>query len=229
MTPVSPIDMILVPQGAEYQAVCRGLKLVATPKPQVIPIPVGPQSVTRFLNSWQPDLRSQPGSVLVMGLCGSLKPTYRVGDAVLYRNCLDLTQDSHPIQLCDRALTEQIQAQLQLPVVHALTSDRIIHRASEKVCLAATYDATVVDMEGYAVLQSLSPIGTAVAMLRVISDDCQHDVPDLTAALSSEGALQPVPLAIALIRQPIAATRLIRGSMRGLKTLQALTTALLTP
>jgi len=40
-------------------------------------------------------------------------------------------------------------------------------------------------------------------MLRVISDDCEHDLPDLTSALSPDGSLQPLPLAIGLLRQPL--------------------------
>lgn len=230
MPPLAAIQSILVPQGAEYQAVCRGLNQVATPKPQVIPIPVGPQAVSHFLNTWkQPHDKSELASVLVMGLCGSLKPAHRVGECVLYRDCVDLSHTNYPVRSCDQPLTEQIQTQLQLPIVKALTSDRIIHTASEKVSLAATYDTAVVDMEGFAVLQALSQLGIAVAMLRVVSDDCQHDVPDLTAALSPEGTLQPIPLAIGLIRQPIAGFRLIRGSLRGLQALQQVTAVLFNP
>jgi hypothetical protein len=48
-------------------------------------------------------------------------------------------------------------------------------------------------------------------MLRVVSDDSKHDIPNLTSAINSDGSLQPLPLAITMIRQPIAATRLIRG------------------
>jgi hypothetical protein len=35
------IDTILVPQGAEYQAVCRGLKQANCQKTRVISIPIG--------------------------------------------------------------------------------------------------------------------------------------------------------------------------------------------
>jgi hypothetical protein len=65
-------------------------------------------------------------------------------------------------------------------------------------------------------------------MLRVISDNCHHNIPDLSSALSSDGSLQTLPLAIGLLRQPLAATRLILGALRGLKVLQDVTTSLFT-
>ena len=45
-----PIDAILVPQGAEYKAVCRGLSRVNTTKPLVIQIPVGPKPLAIYLD-----------------------------------------------------------------------------------------------------------------------------------------------------------------------------------
>ncbi|MBV9388464.1 MAG: hypothetical protein JOZ78_18730 [Chroococcidiopsidaceae cyanobacterium CP_BM_ER_R8_30] len=63
-------------------------------------------------------------------------------------------------------------------------------------------------------------------MVRVVSDSCHHNIPDLTSAISPSGSLQPLPLALRLIRQPIAGTRLIRGALRGLQVLQQVTTYL---
>jgi hypothetical protein len=108
--------------------------------------------------------------------------------------------------------------------VRALTSDRLIWSAAEKCELGKIYTAEVVDMEGFAALKVLGQAGIAVAMVRVVSDDCHHNLPDLTAALSLDGALQPLPLALGLLRQPIAAARLIRGALRGLQVLQRVTT-----
>jgi nucleoside phosphorylase len=110
--------------------------------------------------------------------------------------------------------------------VKSLTSDRVIWSAAEKRYLSEQYGADVVDMEGFAVLEFLSQAGVAIAMLRVISDDCQHDIPDLNSSVSPDGALQPLSLATQMLRQPIAATRLIRGSLKGLKVLQEITTTL---
>ncbi|WP_416667481.1 5'-methylthioadenosine/S-adenosylhomocysteine nucleosidase family protein [Egbenema bharatensis] len=218
------IDLILVPQGAEYQSVCKGLTHVVQPIPQVVAIPVGIQPVTRYLQHWQQhsDLQSIY-TVLIMGLCGSLNPSYGVGDVVLYENCLDQQRN---LWQGDRTLNAMIQSRLEAPLVQALTSDRLIASAQDKQILAQTSGADIVDMEGTAILKTLEGMNLAIATLRVVSDDCHHDLPDLNRAIDANGSLRPLPMAWGMIRQPIAATRLIRGSLKGLKTLQTATTIL---
>ncbi len=200
---------ILVPQGAEYQAVQSGLQRCIHP-PKVMAIPIGIATVKHWLaqNQWQED-----SQIIVMGLCGSLSADYLIGDSVIYQECTDR---SGKIWSCDRALTHRLQSQLNLPLVRALTSDRIVSSALEKQQLHRSHQAAVVDMEGIAVLSRLN---SPVAMVRVISDDSSQDLPDLSAAVDADGKLQSVPLALAMLRRPIAAARLIRGSMIGLKRL----------
>ncbi|MBG1270431.1 phosphorylase family protein, partial [Nostoc sp. WHI] len=113
-----------------------------------------------------------------------------------------------------------------LNLVKALTSDRVIWSAAEKRRLGETLAADVVDMEGFTALEFFNSAGVAVAILRVVSDDCHHDIPDLTPAINSDGSLRPLPLAMGLLRQPLAATRLIRGSLKALKMLKQVTNLL---
>jgi Phosphorylase superfamily len=215
--------IILVPQGAEYQAVCRGLRSRSHP-PTILPIPVGIQPVLRWLNTWQQDptfplaqsAQAQSADIIVMGLCGSLTPDLTIGDTVQYRDCLAATGPTWPCAPWpDPAI----------PLVTAFTSDRIIHTAADKQSLAHTYQADVVDMEGAAMLSVLGPLGIPVTMLRVVSDDAEHDLPDINAAIDATGNLQPWPLTVGMMRQPIAASRLIRGSMQGLSKLKQLAAA----
>jgi Phosphorylase superfamily len=225
---LSSIQIILVPQGSECRAVCRSLNQISV-KPSVKPIvkaiPVGVDAVTRYLQQLQQTGFFHPQQqVLVMGLCGSLSDYFLTGEMVLYRECVDGTGSGS--RACDRSLTTQLQVQLKTAMVRGLTSDRVISNAQEKRDLGQSHQADVVDMEGLAVLAVLSQIGIAVAMLRVISDDCHHNLPDLSLALGAEGNLKALPVAIAMLRQPIAATHLIRGALRGLKQLEAATTLL---
>ncbi|MBD2678160.1 MULTISPECIES: phosphorylase [Nostoc] len=250
-------DTILVPQGAEYQAVCRGLRGVTGSIPTVLPIPVGMQPLLQYLQQSAEigQILAAKSRVLIVGLCGSLSDRYSVGDVVLYQNCLYQGKR----QECDRSFTAQLHSALgmghgawgmarsrgagsreqrgktllsQSPVpspqslVNALTSDRVISSAAEKRHLGETLAADVVDMEGFTALEFFNAAGVAVAMLRVVSDDCQHDIPDLTTAIDSDGSLRPLPLAMAMIRQPVAATRLIRGSLTALKVLEKVTNQL---
>ena len=155
-----------------------------------------------------------------MGLCGSLTAKLRVGDRVLYQACID---ESDTVWNCDRALTGRIQHLLgDISLVRAFTSDHILSLAHEKQQLGQFHQADVVDMEGSAIMTVLAQSGVPVAMLRVVSDDINHDLPNLSAAISSEGKIRSLPLALGMMRQPIAALRLIRGSLKGLQTLQAI-------
>ncbi|MEH2303370.1 MAG: phosphorylase [Nostoc sp.] len=220
-----PINTILVPQGAEYKAVCRGLSGVTGSIPTVVAIPVGMKSLLKYLQ--QSQVNGQflaPSRVVIMGICGSLSDRYTVGDIVLYQDCVY----SGKRQECDRTFTTQLHSYIseKVSLVKSLTSERMICSASEKRHLGETLAADVVDMEGFTALEFFNAAGVDVAMLRVVSDDCQHDIPDLTSAINSDGSLNPFPLAMGMLRQPLAATRLIRGSLKSLKVLEQVTNRL---
>jgi hypothetical protein len=228
-----PIHAILAPQGAEYKAVCQGLNCAAVSSPPVLPIPAGPEPLTKHLerlHKTEQLVFHKQLRVLLMGLCGSLTSNYSIGDIVLYKSCVYQThQPALLSHLCDLDLNSLIERKLKITYsVKALTSDRLIWSANEKRQLGQQYGADVVDMEGFATLEVLNQAGVAVAMVRVISDDCHYDLPDLTAAISPDGFLQPLPLAMGMLRQPLAATRLIQGSLQGLRVLQKVTTHLFT-
>jgi len=218
-----------VPQGAEHRAVCRGLRGVLYP-PAVFGVPVGAIALTAHLERLQQAGCFFAGQqVLVMGLCGGLTPELAIGTPVLYDGCstMGLETDQTFIE-CDRLLTAEIHQSLNGTVqkVKAVTSDRVISRAVEKSKLAEKSHAAVVDMEGFSALKLLRDVGVAVATLRVVSDDSQYDIPNLTHAFDAKGSLKPLALATAMLKQPIAALRLIRGSTQSLKILQNLTSEL---
>ncbi|WP_223278444.1 5'-methylthioadenosine/S-adenosylhomocysteine nucleosidase family protein [Nostoc sp. 'Peltigera membranacea cyanobiont' 232] len=217
-----PINTILVPQGAEYKAVCRGLSGVTGSMPTVVAIPVGMKPLLKYLQQGQ--VLAPKSRVLIMGICGSLSDRYPVGDIVLYQDCVYQGKR----QECDRTLTTQLQSSIseKVSLVKSLTSDRVIWSAAEKRHLGETLAADVVDMEGFTALEFFNAAKVSVAMLRVVSDNCQHDIPDLTPAINSNGSLNPFPLAIGMLRQPLAATRLIRGSLTALKVLEQVTNQL---
>ena len=221
-----PINTILVPQGAEYKAVCRGLSGVTGSIPTVVAIPVGMKPLLKYLQQSQGNgqFLAPKSRVLIMGICGSLSDRYTVGDIVLYQDCVY----SGKRQECDRTFTAQLHSYFseKVSLVKSLTSDRVICSASEKRHLGETLAADVVDMEGFTALEFFNAAGVDVAMLRVVSDDYQHDIPDLTSAINSDGSLNPFPLAMGMLRQPLAATRLIRGSLKSLKVLEQVTNRL---
>lgn len=215
------IEIILVPRGAEYQAVERGLREAAV-RPQLAAIPIGVAAVKQAL-AGQAQVQSR---ILVMGLCGSLQPAHQIGDALLYQNAISLSgktsgKTSSKTQRCDPQLTAELQACLpELPLVQSLTSAQFIQSAANKQQLGQTHQAGAIDMEGSAILSALPQ--AQIAMLRVVSDDCEHELPDLSQAIGA-GKLKPLPLVTVLLRQPIGSFRLIRGSLRGLNALEQVT------
>ena len=215
------IDTIVVPQGAEYQAVCRGLQWAV--KIKVIAIPIGTRNVRQITDSRQLDNSQR---VLIMGLCGSLDRHYKVGDEVLVQSCQDFAGNRVDL---DRELTAQIQAKLSVDLVAGLTSDRVICRTEEKLQLSQKYPASVVDMEGYGYVNQLQQRRISVAMLRVVSDDLGGNIPDFSSAIDRDGNLRMISIAIAFGQQPVAAMRLTKGSSTGLKALRQIATKLFVP
>ena len=226
-----PIDIIFVPKGAEYKAVCRGLKQTSS-QSFVVPIPIGFEPVNQFFKKAENQylFTQKPSKILLMGLCGSLSSQYNLGDVVIYQDCIYRRNESTTLlkKRTDFLLTNLLKDKLQegASLVRSLTSDRLIWSGVEKRQLSQLYHTEVVDMEGYATLQFLNPRGISVAMVRVISDNCDQDIPNLNNAINTEGNLQTLPLIKGMLQQPLAATRLIRGSLKGLKILEKITTFL---
>ncbi len=219
------IDIIFVPQGPEFKAVQRGLNRMGA-KVTLYATPMGPHAIRAYLEQWlKTEFKGldRTPCVLLVGLCGSMSPRLGIGDRVLYRSCVDVqSSDSVSALPCDAALVTTLQERLKnaVTIVTSATCDRMIHLASEKQALAKRYGVEAVDMEGYAFLSTLAPLGIAVGMLRVVSDDALHDLPDLSAAMTEAGTLNPAKLALSMIAQPRNALRLIQGSLASLKQLE---------
>jgi hypothetical protein len=79
-------------------------------------------------------------------------------------------------------------------------------------------------MEGAAILKFFAAQQIPVVILRVISDEINQSLPDLSQVYNSAGELQTWPLTKALISQPIAGFNLIRSSLYALKILEQLAT-----
>jgi nucleoside phosphorylase len=194
--------IVLVPQGAEYQAVRRGLDQASSMA--VLAIPIGVDPVTQWLQTQE----IKADRILVMGLCGALAPELDAGDAVVYASCQSPGGDVWSMREGFEGLGQ---------IVRGVTSDRILATAQDKRAFAHLGD--VVDMEGIAIARAFPD---RVMMLRVVSDSADQDLPDLSGAISPEGKLLAWPMAKAMIKQPQLSLGLIRGSLGALKMLEKL-------
>ncbi len=229
------IDTILVPQGVEYQAVCRGFRDKNQALLNIIPIPTGISPLNNYLEQWQQTkefVTHPPKAILLMGLGGSLSPNYRVGEAILYQECCLLQDDilAQKWQTCDTKLSILVYHHFKNKMVRGkgLTSDRIITLAQEKQLLGERYQADVVDMEGIAVLEFGKTLNIPVTMIRVVSDNCQQNLPDLTLALETDGTLNPWKLSYQMLKSPLNSLHLIQSSLKALARLQQLSQELST-
>jgi hypothetical protein len=208
------VEAIFVPQGAEYDVVRRGAQGKTI---EIIALPVGSAPVQRFLKK----LPLRWRSVVVMGLCGSLAPECKLGDAVLYETCVCANR---PLLKTAAGLSETLEKAVLdgCRRVQALTADAILCTASQKQQQGRQFQAQVVDMETYPILETLSRQGISVSALRVVSDDWDQDLPQMQGTVDAQGNLQPLPLAFALLSNPLAGMRLVSGSLQALAVLERL-------
>ncbi len=208
--------MILVPQGAECQAVRRGLARSTNFAGTIVAIPAGLLPVQRFLvqQGWAAQSIDR---VLVLGLCGGLTPELAIGDAVIYTSCQNFAQQ---VWQCESVTIDQAK------LVKAISSSKVIATAVEKQFVREQYGCDVVDMEGTAILEYFARLSIPVTIGRVVSDDAAGDIPDLSAAIDADGKLQSGKLAIGLMQEPKKGWRLVQGAIVGLRSLERLAGAL---
>ncbi len=215
---------ILVPKGVEHQAVRQGLQARRTPSLCNITldsIPAGSLALADYLATLATTWQTRPSAFLVMGVAGSLTETLPIGQAVLLDHCCSISPGSvQNWQSTDRHFTEFLQHRLRapptatlLPCVKGLTTPHVVTTAIAKQHLAQQSGAAVVEMENMTVLKFAQEHQIPIAMLRVVSDGVEHDLPDLSRVFDSVGNLKPFALARTFSQHPIAAGRLIRGSL----------------
>ena len=218
--------LILVPQGAEYQAVLGAIKKIAH-SPVILPIPVGKLAVTKYLHHWrQNNPEFFPTGVILMGLGGSLSAEFGLGQVVLLESCLNYQNNQGDQEKqSDRALTDWVQQILGTNIRRGqgLTCDRVITDATEKQELGKRFNRQVVEMEGWAVLNFFSELGIPATIIRVISDEVSQSLPDLSKIYDAQGQLNAIALSLALGKKPIAGFKLIVGSLTSLKILSQIT------
>ncbi len=224
----SKIDLIMGVKGQEYQSIISRI-----PKNwnslQKLAIPAGLSPVMTFLKRQyqSTDFFNKPSNgVLLMGLCGSLSPRYRVGQGILYQGCgYQTTEGQWRYLSCDSSLTQALAQWLGKDCLlgKGISCDRIITQKEDKLKLGETYQVDVVDMESFAVLDFFGQQGIPVTILRVVSDDCQQNLPNLTDVFDKNGEMKPLYLAQKLLQHPLASFELIRSSLTALKALERIT------
>jgi len=209
---------ILVPAGAEYKAVKKGVRSARTAY-EIIAVPAG-QAITGYLRQLK-KAQQLKKNVLLMGLGGGLVPDCAVGRSRLLSQVWDASSPASKSDSlsCDQMLSAQIAARLpETDTAIGAMSNQVLTTVAQKQALGDRYPAQVVDMESFSLLQTLPDHN--VAILRIISDNCAHDLPNIAQAIRPNGSLDTTEMTIRFIQRPIAAARFIAASLKGLSQLE---------
>lgn len=146
-------------------------------------------------------------TVLMCGIAGALSSECQVGDAVLYTHCRASAQPDIQIKTTS-SITESIVSSLETGLIRTfqgagVTLPRVVCRASEKVQIGSEYRALAIDMESFFVVENALRANRQVAVLRIISDDTRHDLPDFNQAINNQGHINHLKMALVLSRTPL--------------------------
>ncbi len=163
-----------------------------------------------------PPTAQKPEAILVIGFCGGLTetmPKYRI---VAYSECL--CTDKSPSLQCSLALADAIFDKLErqhnrCDRVIGITSQQIAASKDEKLALVRLRPS-VVDMESHQLLSAAARARVPAAVLRVVSDSLDADMPDFNPALEANGGLIGSKAIWIALGSPLETFRLLSANKR---------------
>ena len=164
----------------------------------------------------------KPDAVLSIGLCGGLSRSLSEGKIVAYTACLS-THSTMPALTCSPAITDSIAALLKRAEiicdrVTGITSSRFATTPSEKLELAQS-GAFVVDMESYSILEAAHAANIPAAVIRVVSDTADFELPDFNQALNDVGVFDGRKALRVALRSPLRTAKLLNANRRAMRNL----------
>jgi nucleoside phosphorylase len=166
----------------------------------------------------------RPDAVVVVGMCGSLTSAINESEVIVYTDCLSSGDNSSRVG-CTTSLFEHITALLKSKNIicrsaAGISATRIATTKDEKLALAKS-GATVVDMESYEIVAAAIQARLPVAVIRVVSDSLERELPDLNVAIQENGEVNSLQLLRIFIGSPILTSKVFAASRRALRTLSS--------
>jgi len=165
----------------------------------------------------------RPDAVLIIGLCGSLDAAIGESTTVSYSDCLCTDKNLPPIS-CSPSLTGQIinllnSRNIECRPVVGISSSRVATLKAEKLQLGAR-GANVVDMESYPILSAANLAQLPAAVVRVVSDSLDREMPDFNRALRTDGEIDPLRVAGIILGSPITTLKFLSASRNSTQRLK---------
>jgi adenosylhomocysteine nucleosidase len=146
-------------------------------------------------------------SCIISGFAGALKSSVKLGDIVACERV-----QHHPTpqtEICDANLLAHASENGATRIATLLTTDHVANTATEKVQLSAFADA--VDMESFALLQAANKKRVPCAVVRVISDSFDRDMPaELDTMVDPQGRVKIAGVVRYVAKHPLMVPALMR-------------------
>jgi nucleoside phosphorylase len=167
-------------------------------------------------------ITSKPDAVLIVGLCGGLTASLPEGRIVAYTECRSI-EARKPLYECSKRLADSIPELLQssnilCERVVGITSSWVATTPERRASLAKL-GADVVDMESYSVLEPAAAAGIPAAVLRVVSDSADRELPDFNRALDNKGGIDWRKALRVALGSPLRTAKLFAANRRAMQHL----------
>jgi adenosylhomocysteine nucleosidase len=165
---------------------------------------MGAANATRVANA----VISNSYSVCIAsGFAGALLPAVKLGDIVACERVQHHAK--HQIEICDPDLLAHASENGATRIATLLTTDHVVNTATEKNLLSAFADA--VDMESFAILQAANKKKVPCAVVRVISDSSDRDMPaELDTIVDPQGHVKLTGVVRFVAKHPFMVPALVR-------------------
>jgi nucleoside phosphorylase len=138
---------------------------------------------------------------------------------VAYEKCKSTEANLPPLD-CSAAITNQLR---QLLNSHSITCERVVGITSPRIAVSkadrialADSGANVVDMESYEILAIAERASVPAAILRVVSDSVDRELPDFNQALNTQGSLDGIKALRVAVGSPFRTLRLLAANKRAI-------------
>ena len=162
----------------------------------------------------------KPDAVLVIGFCGGLSRSLSENQIVAYTVCMSTDQNKPPLR-CSQSVTNGLIELLKsrgiaCDAVTGITSPRVAVTKEERLALGQS-GASAVDMESYEILAVASQARIPGAVLRVVSDSLDREMPDFNRALRTDGTVNRWQLVRVMLGSPLRTARLLGLNKRAMQ------------
>lgn len=144
---------------------------------------------------------------VICGFAGALKPSIKLAAIVVPEKVQN--HDTRQTEICDASLLAQASEIGATRITTMLTTDHVVNTTAEKSSLSAYAEA--VDMESYAILHAANTKSVPAAVVRVISDSFDREMPaELDTMVDPQGRVKIAGVVRYVAKHPLMVPALVR-------------------